>query len=393
MAEIAIISNYFPPETGAAANRIMQLAQLLQKSGKSVVVFCPLPNYPTGKLYSNYSFKLITNEQIQGIAVTRFFIWPSASKNPIVRLLSTASLLFLLTLKLLFSKLPKEVVVQSPPLLLSFVCCSILRMRRRKIILNVSDLWPLAAVELQVIKPSGLGYRAACFFERKIYGWADVILGQSLEILNHIENFSVRADLVLYRNFPEFQTQLKPVISNSTKIQIFYAGLLGVAQGIFRLLTQIQFDTAKVELHIFGAGAEQEQIRQLLAQKPDCGIFFHGNLSRTELQKRIETMDFALVPLVNRIYGSVPSKIFEYSKMGFPLIYMGGGEGSDLVREFELGYDVETGDYNSLSKVIANVSNLTPEERYELKSRIFQTANSTFNASEQFNKIDIFKEK
>lgn len=391
MADIAIISNYFPPETGAAANRIMQLAQLLQKSGKSVVVYCPLPNYPTGKLYPKYKYRLITNEEIDGIAVTRFFIWPSASKNPIVRLISTASLLFLLTLKLLFSKLPKEVVVQSPPLLLSFVCCAILRLRRRKIILNVSDLWPLAAVELQVIKPTGIGYRVACFFERKIYGWADVILGQSLEILNHVEKFSVRADLILYRNFPEFTTQLKPTFSNSPKIQIFYAGLLGVAQGIFRLLTQIQFDNTKVELHIFGAGAEQEQIRQFLAEKPTSGIFFHGNLSRSDLQKRIETMDFALVPLVNRIYGSVPSKIFEYSKMGFPLIYMGGGEGGTLVREFELGYDVETGDYQLLSEVIANVSNLTPEERYELKSRIFQTANRNFNAVEQFNKLPVFK--
>ena len=68
-------------------------------------------------------------------------------------------------------------------------------------------------------------------------------------------------------------------------------------------------------------------IKKYLSQKPNCGIYLHGNLSRIELQARIKKMDFALVPLVSRIYGSVPSKIFEYSKMGFPLIYMGGGEG------------------------------------------------------------------
>ncbi|WP_298146202.1 glycosyltransferase family 4 protein [Flavobacterium sp.] len=391
MTEILIITNYFPPETGAAANRIMQLAQLLQKNGRQVTVFCPLPNYPTGKLYPGYKNKLNTRESVQGISAVRFFIWPSASKNPLVRLFSTASLLLLLSLKLLFSRLPKDVVVQSPPLLLSFVCCAILRLRRRKIILNVSDLWPLAAVELQVIPPKGIGYRAACYFERKIYGWAQVILGQSEEILTHIKSFQPKATFELYRNFPEFTHETTPVVENAEKVQIFYAGLLGVAQGIYRLLTEISFDANKVEIHVFGAGAEQDLIRRYLNQKPNCGIYFHGNLSRSELQARIEKMDFALVPLVSRIYGSVPSKIFEYSKMGFPLIYMGGGEGSDIVRNFKLGYDVETGDYKRLSELISQVAQLDSAERLALKSEVYHTANRSFNAVEQFQNLAVFK--
>jgi hypothetical protein len=54
MEEILIISNYYPPEKGAAANRIEQLALLLQHNNYAVSVVCPLANYPKGKLFPEY---------------------------------------------------------------------------------------------------------------------------------------------------------------------------------------------------------------------------------------------------------------------------------------------------------------------------------------------------
>ena len=52
MKDVLIISNYFPPEIGAASNRIFQLAGGLSKE-HSVSVICPLPNYPTGKVFED----------------------------------------------------------------------------------------------------------------------------------------------------------------------------------------------------------------------------------------------------------------------------------------------------------------------------------------------------
>ena len=61
MEKILIISNYFPPETGAASNRIATLATGLKDKGWDVSVLCPLPNYPDGKIFSEYKGKIKYN--------------------------------------------------------------------------------------------------------------------------------------------------------------------------------------------------------------------------------------------------------------------------------------------------------------------------------------------
>ena len=88
MEEILIISNYYPPEKGAAANRIEQLAQKLYQKNYNVSVICPLGNYPQGELFEEYKGKFSVTEKRENITVKRLWIYPSVSKNLIIRLLS-----------------------------------------------------------------------------------------------------------------------------------------------------------------------------------------------------------------------------------------------------------------------------------------------------------------
>jgi glycosyltransferase involved in cell wall biosynthesis len=388
MEEILIISNYYPPEKGAAANRIEQLALKLHQNNYKITVLCPLGNYPKGELFPEYKGKFSVTERLQNITVKRLWIYPSVSKNIFKRTLSVLSFSSVLFFYLLCKKTPKKVVVQSPPLLLSFVSIFVLSLMRKKIILNVSDLWPLAAIELKALKKDSFSHHISLFIERFIYSRATLILGQSHEIIAHIHSIFPGKECYLYRNFPDHQVAEMDFVSNVNEpIKLFYAGLLGIAQGVFELCKKIELENLNIELHIFGDGAEKYQIEDLIRQNPQKKIFFHGMLERNMLHEKIRTFDIAIVPLKTRIYGSVPSKIFEYVSLGFPILYFGGGEGETIVEKNNLGWVAQVGNFESLNIALKEISKTGKSKIKYLKKQVFKYAQNNFNLNFQIKEL------
>ncbi|SHG16711.1 glycosyltransferase family 4 protein [Flavobacterium johnsoniae] len=389
MKDILIISNYYPPEKGAAANRIEQLALKLDQNGYNVSVISPLPNYPKGELFPEYKNRFSVTEKIQNITLKRLWIYPSNSSNIFKRIVSTLSFSTTLFFYLLFSKIPKKVIVQSPPLLLSFTAVLALWLRRKKIILNVSDLWPTAAIELGVLKKNSISHKFLLFIERFIYRKANHIFGQSNEIIDHIHSIFPEKKCFLYRNYPDhfIENRLEEKQNLSEPIKLFYAGLLGVAQGVFELIQELDLKNLNIELHIFGDGAEKNQILNFLEKNQTEKIIFHGMLERNVLHEILQNLDIALVPLKTRIYGSVPSKIFEYSALGFPVLYFGGGEGENIVEENNLGWVVPVEDFKNLNDTLKQISEFGKEEIQIMKKTIFLHAKSHFSLDEQMKKL------
>lgn len=386
MGDILIITNYYPPEKGAAANRIEQLALKLHQNKYKVTVLCPLGNYPKGELFPQYKGKFSVTENLQNILVKRLWIYPSNSKNTIKRLISVLSFSLGLFFYLLFQKTPQKVVVQSPPLLLSFISVFVLSLKRKKIILNVSDLWPTAAIELNVLKVNSFSHRISLFLERFIYKKAHLILGQSKEIITHIYTVFPEKKCFLYRNFPEHQNvKIDLETQKNEPIKIFYAGLFGVAQGVFELCEKIDLKDLNIELHLFGDGAEKTAIEAFISSDTDQKKFFHGMLERNALHEILKTFDIAIVPLKTRIYGSVPSKIFEYGALGFPILYFGGGEGENIVNENSLGWVCKVENYTDLNEKLIELSKLSKSEIHKMKQTIFKKSQEVFNLEKQMN--------
>ncbi|WP_293874350.1 glycosyltransferase family 4 protein [Flavobacterium sp.] len=386
MEEILIISNYYPPEKGAAANRIEQLALKLHQKKYTVTVVCPLGNYPKGELFLEYKGKFLVTEIKDAITVKRLWIYPSVSKNLFVRLISVLSFSLSLFFYLVFKKTPKKVIVQSPPLLLSFISVLILSLKNKKIILNISDLWPLAAIELSALKINSFSHKISLFLERFIYKKATLILGQSNEIITHIHSIFPKKDCYLYRNFPEHKVSTIALNTTEDKpVKIFYAGLLGIAQGVFELCEKIELEGLPIELHLFGDGAERSKIETLISERKKQNIIFHGMLERKELHSQLQSFNIAIVPLKTRIFGSVPSKIFEYAALGFPILYFGGGEGEAIIEENNLGWVVPVENYQGLNETIKVVSRLHKSELEEMKKRIFSIAQKEFDLDYQMS--------
>ena len=71
---IVILTQYFPPEMGAPQSRLFETAIGLKNNGWEVIVITALPNYPTGKIYSQYKKRIFTKETLNEI-YERFLGW------------------------------------------------------------------------------------------------------------------------------------------------------------------------------------------------------------------------------------------------------------------------------------------------------------------------------
>ncbi|MBP8157539.1 MAG: glycosyltransferase, partial [Flavobacterium sp.] len=142
-----------------------------------------------------------------------------------------------------------------------------------------------------------------------------------------------------------------------------------------------------IELHLFGDGAEKSQIEALILAQKESKIFFHGMLERKALHDTLKTFDIAIVPLKTRIYGSVPSKIFEYGALGFPILYFGGGEGETIVSENELGWVAKVENFADLNEKLVEIAKLDKVDLDAMKKRIFTTAQTAFHLDNQIKDL------
>ena len=383
MIDILIITNYFPPETGAASNRIFHLAEGLKKHNFKVSVLTPLPNYPTGKIFDAYKGRLKDTSTKNNMTIHRLWIYASNSKNKLLRLIAMLSYSFSLCWFFLWNNIPKTVIIQSPPLLVAFTSVLFLHSKKRKLILNISDLWPIAGLELGAFKKN-LSYKLLEKIEYFNYKHTDLILGQSNEILNHVKSLFPKKDTFLYRNYPDFVApKVSEKVNSKGKLKIVYAGLLGIAQGVYKLCKEL--DYTNIQFHIYGAGAERDKIETLISNNPGLDIIYHGEVSRDMLHKVLMGYDLSIIPLLNRIYGSVPSKIFEYARLGLHTIYFGGGEGESIIKQYNLGWIAEAGNYSELNNVISKIS--PSELTLELKEKIKESAKKHFDFDIQLDEL------
>lgn len=348
--KITIITSYYPPEQGAAANRIEMMANGFRERGFQVQVISPLPNYPDGRIKAPYRSKLYVKEEINGVMVWRLPLWPSNSAKGVLRMISMFSFAIPAALMLPFlSWRSQTLLIQCPPLPIAMLSALVSRVLRKKVIVNVSDLWPLSAYEMGVMS-KGFVYKAMDAMARVIYLCAHKITGQSREIIDYVSEHYVQVPTFLYRNLQSgISFQSKGHYNGS----VIYAGLIGHAQRISDIVCSCNFS---LPFHIYGNGGDLEVLLSELGKKEDHRVSYNGSVSPKELEKVYPEFSYSLIPLMVRIYGAVPSKLFDSISRGVPVIFMGGGEGAEIVARHELGYVVEPGDTESLDRVLKQMN-------------------------------------
>lgn len=356
--KIAILTQYFYPETGAPQNRLLELAEMLNRSGWEVKVITAMPNYPTGKIFDEYKGKISVREKIGNIDVERYWLYASNAPKTLPRIFSmlTISATAMFSIPNMMEFKPDYLLAESPPLTLALSGLIIAKSCGAKFIMNVSDIWPLSAKELGSIG-DGKIYRSIERLERYLYRNSFMCTGQSEEIVEHLKK-SGASRAYLFRNgvdVKRFENLSASSRRSEGALKIIYAGLLGVAQKVSDIAGGIDFTQLGAELHIYGDGAERNAIEEFAASNPGRGVHVHEPVSREQIPGLLMQYDCALIPLVRNIYGAVPSKIYEAMSAGLPVLFSGSGEGARIVLERNVGLVSLPGDLNGLRENIMKI--------------------------------------
>lgn len=368
--KILILTQYYPPETGAPQNRLSSLAWHLKGSGNEVEVLTAFPNYPGNEIHADYKDKKKQEEYIDGIRILRSNIFISKKKAVMFRLLNYFSFAFssyFLGTKKLHP--PQVIICESPPLFLGITAIALKRKWKSKLVFNVSDLWPESAEELGIIK-NKLLLNLSQKLANQIYKNADLVSGQTIGIVNRINELIPGKTVVWLPNgidnkkFTNSETSIKHS-KKGGNFNLLYAGILGHAQGLevivkaaetLRHLPQIQF-------YIAGDGPEKEKLVLLKKQLGTDNVTFLGNLSLERLTQQLLTANASIIPLkkLPLFKGAIPSKIFEPLFFSKPVLLGVDGEAKALfIDEGKAGLHFEPENHADLA---ANILKLYHDQQ------------------------------
>ncbi len=416
---VLLVAERYWPEVGAAPSRLANMAEGLKNEGCEVDVLTSLPNYPKGKIFEGYRGCISKHEVRKGVGLFRYWIFATVSRNPISRIINMFSFAFMIWLfAFKFSRIKKYdvIIIQTPTLVVAASAMIIFKkIYGRKCFLNVSDIWPLTAVDMGAMKMGRKSYKFMAALEKFLYKNADGVLGQSEEILNHVEqeilkierrNIQAEDDtdeilnskiwqkdkrLFLYRNLQTYQMDC----DHKTKcnpLKLVFSGMLGVAQDVAGIVKNVPFKELGVEFHILGGGKQYDEIVEYCKNNPECMVFPHGFVPKEEIADKLRDMDASIVPLATRIRGAFPSKVFDILPQGLPILFCGGGEGAHFIKNNQVGMISTPGNYEELTENIKKLRDMNSADYESMSARCINISKEDLNFDKQIKECKKFLE-
>jgi len=345
--KILFLTDNFPPEVNAPANRTYEHCREWIKKGAQVTVITCFPNFPVGKVYGGYKNKFFQSEVIEGIKVVRVWTYITANKGIVRRSLDYFSFGLVSFFFGLFKQC--DVIIATSPQFFTAVSAGLLSVvRGKKFVFEVRDLWPESIIGVDVMKNNFL-IRALSWIEKLLYrrSWKIIIVSESFTesilkrgidrkkifcISNGIDEniFSPR----------EKNHLLLEKLNLENKFIVGYMGTHGMAHRldfILNCIHEIKDDT--LHFLFIGEGAKKEELRKQAEELNLPNITFVNNVSRNEVPEYLSLLDLGLINLrkSEAFEKVIPSKIFELAAMGIPILLGVTGEAKRLLKKYNAG--------------------------------------------------------
>lgn len=377
---ILILTQFYPPEFGAAAIRLSRLARLLAVDGHSVTVLTGMPNYPEGLIREGYRGKVFSREVLDGVEVERVWVYASPSKGTNARLLNQFSFMVLAALRGAFLRRADVILVESHPL---FVCLTggwLRRTKRAPMVLNVSDLWPESAVATGALRADSTLVRMATRVERWAYHDAAQIVGMTEGVLEGIRTaLTDPARSSLIKNavdldaFRPGQALLRAEgrahFGLGERFTVVHIGNMSLTYD-FRTMIEAAVGLPEMCFLFVGGGSQEQVVKSWVAERGLENVQFAGVLAHDEMPRVWAAADVCLIALGDHSIasGTRPAKLYEALATGTPVVAAIRGEGAALLDEASAGIVVPIGDAPAMIGALKRLE-ASPDERERMAAR------------------------
>ncbi len=351
--KILYFYQYFSTPKGSWGTRVYDFASEWVKEGHQVTVVTCL--YSKSDLKAN---KLIENQFFNGILVKVINIRLD-NKDKIVKRIWTYVIYCLISSWYAIKLKADIVIASSGPITVGIPGLVARYIRKRKLIFEVRDIWPQGAIELGVIR-NKLLINLSYWLEEKCYRASSHIITLSPGMKSHIsERFKLSsitsvtngADIELFGNkvintsLPDFFTTCKVAV---------YAGNIGLVNNSVLLLKAVRLLKEKgindIIILLIGDGKEKEILLNEARRHSLDNFRIFPLMPKTELAQLFQNSFVSLVPLKGTpiLDTSSPNKLFESLASGIPVIQTTKGWISDMLKDNELGFTVDSEDPKEL---------------------------------------------
>lgn len=374
---ILLISNYFPPEIGAAAHLFFYLGKELVSMGHKVTVLTGIPRYNVpAELYRK--FLQIENlvEYYEGMKIVRTKL-PLIDRNNKIRRgiehFEISSKLFRQGLNYLDKDIDTA-IVYSPPLTLYKTAIRLGRRIGFPTILNVQDLFPQSVVDLGMMNSKIL---KSIFYklEYKAYKKVDHITVHSSsnadyvkQVIGDIKPVSIIENFIdIDEIAPGSKENSFSITHNlSGKFIVSFAGTLGYSQDIDVIVnTAGKIDNEDILFLIIGDGVQKNKLLSEINNKSLKNLKWLPMVPKEDYPSVLHSSDISLVTLIEDVKTpTVPSKIISIMAAGVPVIASINlnGDAAKLIEESRAGYVISAGNADEMVKKILELYN-DPEKR------------------------------
>ena len=378
-----ILTQYYPPEPGAPQIRLHTLATHLRQAGIDVRVLTGMPNYPQGVVHEAYRRKLYATDVIDGIQVSRVWLYAATGRSIFRRLANYLSFTFTATCYLLFMRRIDMLFVESQPISLGIAGVMLKWFRGIPYVYNIPDL--------QADSAKQLGFVGARILLRIAVGMEQFFMRQSWTVSTVTHRFidyyverGIRrpkltflpngADIDVLRPLPYDEKYAERLGVRGKKV-FTYAGTHAYYHGLEVLIEAARLlqDRPDIVILLVGQGPVRDNLKRMARVYGLENVVF-GDSPFAEMPQ-LMSITYASVVVMKDIETAEKmrlSKTFPPLACGVPVIHSGRGEAADLIVERDCGMCAPPDSPNDLQAVIRSLADDRPlRDRLGVNGRRF----------------------